>query len=122
MPLEDSLELFQQILEAVGSAHAAGVLHRDLTPRNILLTTTGDRVVARVADFGVSRLVSGEPIPGASGNGTPMGTPGYLSPEQITGSATVDRRADIFALGAILYELLSGQKTFVAANNICSRT
>lgn len=113
MPLEDSLELFQQILEAVGTAHAAGVLHRDLTPRKILLTTTGDRVVARVTDFGVSARANGASTPGSSRSGPLMGTPGYRSPEQITGAATVDRRADIFALGAILYELLSGQKTFV---------
>ena len=118
MPLEDSLDLFQQILEAVGTAHAAGVLHRDLRPQNILLTTTGDRVVAKVADFGFARLASGARQPGAPLVETTTGTPGYMSPEQITDTATVDRRADIFALGVILYELLSGQRAFVGDNQL----
>jgi serine/threonine protein kinase len=118
MPLEDSLDLFQQVLEAVGTAHAAGVLHRDLKPHNILLTTQGDRVVAKVADFGIAKIASEGAGPGKTIAGTTMGTPGYMSPEQITDTAAVDLRTDIFALGAILYELLSGSRAFDGANQL----
>ena len=118
MPLEDSLDLFQQVLEAVGTAHAAGVLHRDLKPHNILLTTQGDRVIAKVADFGIAKIANEGASPGQTIAGTTMGTPGYMSPEQITDTAAVDQRTDIFALGAILYELLSGSRAFEGANQL----
>jgi len=93
MPLQDALEIFGQVLAAVGAAHAAGLLHRSLSPENILLTARANHVLAMVDNFGIA------------------GIPGYMSPEQITEAAT-DRRTDIFSLGAILYELLSGSPAF----------
>jgi serine/threonine protein kinase len=92
------------------------VLHRDLKPSNVLLAADGDAVVAKVADFGIAKLASEEATLKATQSGTPMGTPGYMAPEQITDSAIADQRSDVFALGAILYEMLSGQRAFRGAN------
>lgn len=109
MELQEALVLFSQILSGVGTAHAAGILHRDIKPANVLLTSQGETVIAKVADFGIAKF-------GRRGAGTlagaPLGTPGYMAPEQVSDSATVTRRADIFALGALLYELLGGTPAF----------
>ncbi len=113
MPAVDALELFGQVTAGVGAAHEAGVLHRDLKPGNILLTTVGNKVIAKVADFGIAKIATeGMQRDAMTMSGTAMGTPGYMAPEQITDSATVDARADIFALGTILYEMLSGTRAF----------
>jgi serine/threonine protein kinase len=109
MELQEALVLFSQILGGVGTAHAAGILHRDIKPANVLLTSQGDTVIAKVADFGIAKF--GKRSAGTLG-GTPMGTPGYMAPEQVSDSTTVTRRADIFALGALLYELLGGKPAF----------
>ena len=113
MPVSEALDLFRQIIAGVSAAHDAGVLHRDLKPGNILLTTQAERVLAKVADFGIAKIAS-EGLDGdaLTMGGTAMGTPGYMAPEQITDSAAVDARADVFALGTILYEMLSGQRAF----------
>ncbi|MCP4807171.1 MAG: serine/threonine protein kinase [Proteobacteria bacterium] len=113
MPIAEALELFEQVLLGVGAAHRAGVLHRDLKPGNILLTTVQEAVVAKVADFGIAKIASEELAAGAKTlAGTAMGPPGYMAPEQVRDSATVDARADVFALGAILYEMISGRRAF----------
>ncbi|NOY24860.1 MAG: serine/threonine protein kinase [Oligoflexia bacterium] len=112
MDLDDALEVFHQVLSAVGAAHAAGVIHRDLKPANILLTARGDRVLAKVTDFGIAKVLGIDLGLPRTRTGVAMGTPGYLAPEQITGSVSVDRRADIFALGTILYEMICGQPVF----------
>ncbi len=109
MELQEALVLFSQVLGGVGTAHAAGILHRDIKPANVLLTSQGESVIAKVADFGIAKF--GKRSAGTLG-GTPMGTPGYMAPEQVSDSATVTRRADIFALGALLYELLGGKPAF----------
>ena len=107
----DALALFGQILDGVRAAHDVGVTHRDLKPANILLTSEGTEVVAKITDFGIAKVMhtQGDDRTRA---GTSMGTPGYMAPEQIRDSAKVDHRADIFALGAILYEMLSGRRAF----------
>jgi serine/threonine protein kinase len=116
MDFDEAMDLFGQILSGVAAAHMAGVLHRDLKPSNVLLAADGDAVVAKVADFGIAKLASEEATLKATQSGTPMGTPGYMAPEQITDSAIADQRSDVFALGAILYEMLSGQRAFRGAN------
>ncbi|MBK7754848.1 MAG: serine/threonine protein kinase [Deltaproteobacteria bacterium] len=116
MDFDEAMDLFGQILSGVAAAHMAGVLHRDLKPSNVLLAADGDAVVAKVADFGIAKLASEEATLKATQGGTPMGTPGYMAPEQITDSAIADQRSDVFALGAILYEMLSGQRAFRGAN------
>lgn len=113
-PIDAGLRLFAGVLAAVRGAHAAGVLHRDLKPANILLQ--GKRPVPKVADFGIAKVALGADVaPAGRGKtqaGVAMGTPGYMAPEQFNDAAGVDARADIFALGTILYEVLTGQAAF----------
>ena len=102
IPWERSWPLFQRLLDAVGYAHDQGVVHRDIKPDNILLTPDG---APHVIDFGIAKDVD------ASGTrtGTGMGTVEYMAPEQYADAKAVDRRADIYSLGMILYEMLAGR-------------
>lgn len=102
-----ALGLVPRICEALQYAHDAGVTHRDIKPENILLDASG-RV--KIADFGIARLL-GEPSPeGAlTATGSTLGTPQYMAPEQIERPSEVDHRADIYSLGVVLYELLTGE-------------
>ncbi len=109
--VDERLELFLPVCDAVQHAHQRGVIHRDLKPSNIIVTREGGHLVPKVIDFGVAKAVSLSPRDlASSGSGDRiLGTPAYMSPEQ-TGDAgeSVDGRADVYALGALLYELLSG--------------
>lgn len=99
-------ELVGGLLAGIEYAHGAGVIHRDLKPANILLDLGGDRVIPRISDFGLAKiLVDG---PGSTRSGVAMGTPSYMAPELHRDAKNVDERADIFALGALLYELVTG--------------
>ena len=100
------------ILRGVAAAHAAGLVHRDLKPHNVLLATVDGEIVPKVADFGLVKQLDGA-LPQLTATGQIMGTPCYMAPEQFHGgSAAADARSDIFALGAVLYELLTGQRAF----------
>ncbi len=103
--------LARGILAGVRAAHEAGVIHRDLKPGNVLLATVDGELVPKVADFGLVKLLGPE---GGSGtrSGLPMGTPPYMAPEQIRGVSDIDQRADLFSLGAVLYELFTGTRAF----------
>jgi tetratricopeptide (TPR) repeat protein/predicted Ser/Thr protein kinase len=107
LPLERKVRLIKQVAEAVQAAHAEGLIHRDLKPGNIMVSETADgELQPYVLDFGIARE---QEVPGVTVTGQVLGTPGYLSPEQARGEdGTLDRRSDIFSLGVILYELLSG--------------
>jgi len=102
----ERLDVVRQAALALGHAHEKGVLHRDVKPGNILVTRDGD---VKVADFGIGKLLTG------SGNltrtGQLVGSPAYMSPEQIRGGA-LDARSDLFSLGVVLYELLTGARPF----------
>jgi len=115
LPMDESLELFAAILAGVTAAHDAGVLHRDLKPANVLLARVSRGLVPKVTDFGIAKVVKEDLGASATATGVAMGTPGYLAPEQVLDSADVDARADVFALGAILYELLAGRRAFADA-------
>ncbi|MGH9649057.1 MAG: protein kinase domain-containing protein, partial [Terriglobales bacterium] len=104
MPMEKVLDIGQQICAGVGFAHARAIIHRDLKPSNLMLTSQG---LLKVMDFGIAKLGN----TAMTTSGMILGTPRYLSPEQASGGR-VDQRADIFAIGAILYELLTGEKAF----------
>jgi Tol biopolymer transport system component/predicted Ser/Thr protein kinase len=108
-----TLEIAAQIADGLAAAHAAGVTHRDLKPDNVMVTRDGR---AKILDFGVAKATraSGdhELTVGQTDAGMVLGTAGYMAPEQVRGSA-VDHRADIFAFGALLHELLSGTRAFV---------
>ena len=113
MPTERALAIMRQILRALEHAHAAGVVHRDLKPENIMLVDReGQRDVVKILDFGIAKVTQpqsgGEALTQA---GVIFGTPEYLSPEQALGEA-VDARADIYAAGIILYEMLAGRRPF----------
>ncbi len=118
-PLAEVLELMLPVLDAVGAAHAFGVVHRDLKPENILIGRDGQgRIWPRVTDFGIAK-VANEAAAGSGRRtraGTRMGTLLYMSPEQIRGAEGVDARSDIFALGAILYEVVTGRIAFDATS------
>lgn len=102
-----AIEIVRQICEALAHAHAQGVIHRDIKPSNILLDSKG-RV--KVADFGLASWQQAADQPGMtlSRTGAFMGTPAYAAPEQVRNAASVDHRADIYALGVLLYEMLTG--------------
>ena len=111
LPLPQVDGLVQGILAGVGAVHAAGLIHRDLKPDNIMLQRTPEgELVPRVMDFGLAV----EPTANRrqTRSGARLGTPNYMSPEQVRDSKTVDHRSDIWSLGAILYELCSGQRAF----------
>jgi serine/threonine protein kinase/Tol biopolymer transport system component len=114
MPLNLALNYGAQIADAVSAAHATGVTHRDLKPANIMITERGR---LKVLDFGLAKLAEPADESGATQTleltvrGSAVGTPSYMSPEQAQGKA-VDSRSDIFALGAILYEMLTGRRAF----------
>ncbi len=100
--------LVETLARAAQSAHERGVIHRDLTPSNVLLTAAGE---PRVVDFGLAKLTGGA---GRTTSGEVLGTPGYMAPEQAVGrSHEVGPGADVYALGAVLYELLTGRPPFV---------
>jgi eukaryotic-like serine/threonine-protein kinase len=106
-----TVEVVAQIADGLAAAHDAGITHRDLKPDNVLLTRDG-RV--KILDFGLARVNASsatQETRTVTDPGTVMGTPGYMSPEQVRGQ-TVDHRSDIFSLGIMLYELLSGKRAF----------
>jgi predicted Ser/Thr protein kinase len=105
---EDVIAILKPVAESLDFAHQNGIVHRDIKPANILIDKTGTPFLA---DFGVARMETST----VTGPGTAIGTLSYMSPEQIMGKAA-DGRADFFALGVILYELLAGRKPFVGDN------
>jgi serine/threonine-protein kinase len=111
--LEQGLEIFLKVCDAVAYAHHRGVIHRDLKPDNIIVASFGQ---VYVMDWGLARLTRTRPASGANAQMEapgPVGTPAYMSPEQARGNpAEMDERSDIFGLGAILYEIVSGHTPF----------
>jgi hypothetical protein len=104
------------ILAAVAAAHHKGLVHRDLKPANVLFQVDEDEVVVKVADFGLVKLLESEDMVGyVTRTGSTFGSPAYMAPEQIEHTSNVDTRADIFALGAILFELVTGERAFSGA-------
>ena len=105
-------ELALELLDGLAAAHARGVIHRDLKPENLIVARDGR---LRILDFGLARLLDGTPLD-ATEPGTVQGTAGYLAPEQARGGP-VDARADLFAAGAIVYELATGRRAFPGATH-----
>jgi hypothetical protein len=104
-------------LRGLAAVHDAGIVHRDLKPQNIFLQQDGDAWYPKILDFGISRsLGSGgeRPSPIATQEGLVIGTPHYMSPEQARGEAEIDKRADIYSMGAIIYEAMTGRVPFDA--------
>ena len=104
LPVNDALQIAREVADALSYAHSSNVVHRDIKPANILL----DAGHALVADFGIARATG----VGDSTTGHAVGTPAYMSPEQIEGSQYLDGRTDIYSLGCVLYEMLTGEPPF----------
>jgi len=116
LPEARVFHIADQLLGSLGEAHEAGIVHRDIKPANVMLMQTrteGDFV--KVLDFGIAKLRDAGAEGGETSAGAIIGTPNYLSPEQARGE-DLDARADLYAVGAVLYELASGRPPFVAAN------
>jgi len=117
LPLDEALRIAHQIADALEAAHEKNITHRDLKPGNILLRPDG---MVKVLDFGLAKVgrtstsdaESATVTLGATQMGTILGTPAYMAPEQAKGKANIDKRADIWAFGVVLYELLTGQMMF----------
>jgi serine/threonine-protein kinase len=104
LPLAEALTIGEQVASALDYAHRHGIIHRDVKPANILLSPEGS---VKVTDFGIARITGAE----TTQAGQTLGTPSYMSPEQVQG-LTLDGRSDIFSLGTVLYEVLSGERAF----------
>ncbi|MGZ3475386.1 MAG: serine/threonine-protein kinase, partial [Polyangiales bacterium] len=118
LPIGTTLKLVRDVARALDVAHKQRIVHRDLKPANIYLSKSLEgAIVPKILDFGVSKLVGPtnfDPI--ATSEGTVLGSPAYMSPEQASGDADVDGRSDVWSLGVILYKLLLGNVPFQAAN------
>jgi serine/threonine protein kinase len=111
LSMDDAMAILLPIVEAVAFAHGRGVVHRDLKPENVFLARTENGVVPKLLDFGISH-VHAEGAARMTATGVALGTPAYMSPEQIKGVRNVDVRTDIWALGVLIHEVLSGELPF----------
>ena len=111
MAVEEAVRLGGEVAQALGYAHAQGIVHRDIKPENILLS--GGHAV--VADFGLARAVTAAGDERLTETGLSLGTPGYMSPEQAAAEPNLDGRSDLYALGCVMYEMLAGQPPFTGS-------
>jgi len=114
LSIEDRLELFAQVCNAVQHAHTKGIIHRDIKPSNILVSTQDGRPHAKVIDFGIAKATASKLTEKTlfTEHKALIGTPEYMSPEQAEGNLDIDTRTDVYSLGVLLYELLTGTTPF----------
>jgi TolB-like protein/tRNA A-37 threonylcarbamoyl transferase component Bud32 len=112
LPVHEAVRITREVADALASAHAAGILHRDIKPGNVMLSGRH----ALVMDFGIAKAVSDAGGQTLTTVGVAIGTPVYMSPEQCTGSDDLDQRSDIYALGIMAYEMLTGRPPFQGKN------
>lgn len=109
IPVSRACDIVMQACRGVGAAHKAGIIHRDINPQNLFLCRRDDGTdLVKVLDFGIAKLAAAESA--ETQTGAILGTPAYLSPEQARGERAIDHRTDVYGLGAVLYELLVGEK------------
>ena len=109
LPIDEALDIAIQVAQGLVKAHQAGIVHRDIKPANVMLTKDG---FVKIVDFGIAKLLG---VTGPTQVGSTLGTVAYMSPEQVAGE-DVDPRTDVWALGAVLYEMLTGQLPFKGEN------
>lgn len=124
LPMEEAVDCMMQVCEALAQAHDNGIIHRDLKPANLFLTKRGDdeHVHIKVVDFGISKildksLLADKPEDVTSAF-TVLGSPRWMAPEQLRDSKAVDHRADLWSIGAVLFQLLTGEHAFAAEGNV----
>lgn len=110
LAVHEAIELASRVASALAVAHAAGIVHRDIKPSNIFLPS-GALEQVQILDFGIARIIGRDR---ATQTGRVIGTPGYMAPEQARGDRSVDARVDVFALGCVLFECLTGRPVFIA--------
>jgi tetratricopeptide (TPR) repeat protein len=115
LSIDESLMLVRFVCQALEVAHARGIVHRDIKPANLFLTSSDPRSV-KILDFGIARMAVS--MPSLTTSGTLLGTVGYMAPEQAMGQSDVDARADVFALGCVLYECVTGRAPFASADQV----
>src|ERR1017187_4462960 len=109
MPVELAVDIAMQVATAMTEAHGLGIVHRDLKPANLFVCRVGDRAVIKVLDFWISRVEGDARL---TGGGEWLGTPSYVAPEQLRSNSNEDARSDVWSLGVILFELLTGRAPF----------
>ncbi|HUQ19914.1 MAG TPA: serine/threonine-protein kinase [Gemmatimonadaceae bacterium] len=112
LPIKDAVDIALQVIDTMVYAHNAGILHRDIKPENILVSDDG----VHVLDFGIARAIEEAGGERLTATGLTVGTPTYMSPEQVLGLRDLDARSDIYALGCVLYEMLAGVPPFDGPN------
>jgi serine/threonine-protein kinase len=117
LPLDEAMDVAIPVMGALAAAHASGVVHRDVKPENIfLMESTAGRPLPKLIDFGISKVLGGGAVAQETGTGVAMGTPRYMSPEQLRGDKSIDGRCDVWAMGIVLYEMLAGRCPYEGAS------
>ena len=119
LPFGDVIDGMTEVLSALTAAHEKGIVHRDIKPENVFMTRRGASPIAKLLDFGVSKILSmagGDEELALTRTGMVMGTPFYMSPEQARGDRDLDARVDIYGCGVMMYEMLTGRRPFRASN------
>ncbi len=112
LPPREALRITKQLCHALGRAHASGIVHRDLKPSNVFLCDSAEETLVKLLDFGVAKETGANDVLSTTAS---VGTPVYMSPEQLTGERPVDHRSDLWALGVLVFEMLTGRRPFEGA-------
>jgi serine/threonine-protein kinase len=114
LSLKETVDILLQVCRALGRAHAAGIVHRDIKPDNLFLADSqdDDNYVVKVLDFGIAKIAPQAGITSSTRTGSAVGTPDYMSPEQMRGLKSIDKRTDYYSLGLVAYRMLTGERAF----------